>query len=71
VLKKTMDNMRIDIVAQGTKNSSVMKKKKKLPAGFLMMQEEEENMLRSQLFHDLNVKFNGSNPPLNEFKATI
>lgn len=35
-----------------------------------MMQEEEENMLRSQLFHDLNVKFNGSNPPLGEFKAT-
>ncbi|CAM6016193.1 unnamed protein product [Sphagnum balticum] len=68
VLKKTMDNMRIDIVAQGTKNSSVMKKKKKLPAGFLMMQEEE--MLRSQLFHDLNVKFNGSNPPLGELKAT-
>lgn len=69
VLKKTMDNMRIDIVAQGKKNSSVMKKKN-LPAGFLMMQEEEENMLRSQLFHDLNVKFNGSNPPLGEFKAT-
>ncbi len=71
VLKKTMDNMRIDIVAQGTKNSSAMKKKKKnFPAGFLMMQEEEENMLRSQLFHDLNVKFNGSNPPLGELKAT-
>jgi len=70
VLKKTMDNMRIDIVAQGTKNSSVMKKKKNLPAGFLMMQEEEENMLRSQLFHDLNVKFNGSNRPLGELKAT-
>lgn len=69
VLKKTMDNMRIDIVAQGTKNLSVMKKKK-LPAGFLMMQEEEENMLRSQLFHDLNVKFNGSNPPFGELKAT-
>ncbi len=65
LLKKTMDNMRIGIVAQGSKNSSVMKKKK-LPAGFLMMQEEEENMLRSQLFHDLNVKFNGSNPPLGE-----
>ncbi|CAK9868759.1 unnamed protein product [Sphagnum jensenii] len=69
VLKKTMDNMRIDIGAQGKKNSSVMKKKN-LPAGFLMMQEAEENMLRSQLFHDLNVKFNGSNPPLGEFKAT-
>jgi hypothetical protein len=27
-------------------------------------------MLRSQLFHDLNVKFNGSNRPLGELKAT-
>jgi hypothetical protein len=37
---------------------------------FGLMQQEEENMLQSQLFHDLNVKFNGSNPPFGEFKVT-
>jgi hypothetical protein len=63
VLKRTMDDMRVEI-AHGIKRLPMK------PAELLM---HEENMLRSQLFDELNVKVNGSNNhllPSSESKET-
>jgi hypothetical protein len=63
VLKRTMDDMRAEI-AHGIKRLPMK------PAELLM---HEENMLRSQLFDELNVKVNGSNNhllPSSESKET-